>query len=140
MENILVSACLLGVSCRYDQQSKPNVRIIALKDRYNLIPVCPEIMGGLTTPRMPSEIVDNKVIMEDGTDVTKQYIKGAEESLKLAKIFGCSKAILKEKSPSCGFGKIYDGSFSKRLKDGNGVTAEMLSDNGIEIFGESFFK
>ena len=139
MENILVSACLLGVSCRYDGKSKPNEKIIALKDKYNLIPVCPEIMGGLPTPRIPSEICGEKVISENGTDVTKQYRKGAEETLRLAKIFDCKMAILKEKSPSCGYGRIYDGTFSKVLTDGNGITAELLIENGIKILGESSF-
>lgn len=139
MENVLVSACLLGVSCRYDGKSKPNEKIIALKDKYNLIPVCPEIMGGLPTPRIPSEICGEKVISENGTDVTKQYRKGAEETLRLAKIFDCKMAILKEKSPSCGYGRIYDGTFSKVLTDGNGITAELLIENGIKILGESSF-
>lgn len=139
MENVLVSACLLGVSCRYDGKSKPNENIIALKDKYNLIPVCPEIMGGLPTPRMPSEICDGRVVSETGEDVTEQYIRGAAETLRLAKMFDCEMAILKENSPSCGYGKRYDGTFSRTLTDGNGVTAEILSKNGIKIFGESCF-
>ena len=139
MENVLVSACLLGVSCRYDGKSKPNENIIALKEKYNLIPVCPEIMGGLPTPRIPSEICGEKIVSENGTDVTVQYRKGAEETLRLAKIFDCKMAILKEKSPSCGYGRIYDGTFSKVLTDGNGITAELLSKNGIKISGESGF-
>ena len=124
MENILVSACLLGVACRYDGKRKPNEAVIALKEKYNLIPVCPEIMG-------------ETVIMENGEDVTDKYSKGAEETLRLARLFGCGKAVLKEKSPSCGSGRIYDGTFSKTLTEGNGVTAGMLLANGIRVAGET---
>lgn len=137
MENILVSACLLGVSCRYDGKSKPNENVIALKDRYNIIPVCPEIMGGLPTPRTASEIQGCQVVMGDGTNVTKEYRKGAEEVLRLCRLFGCKRAVLKEKSPSCGCGKVYDGTFSGKLIDGNGITAKLLMENGIEVFGET---
>lgn len=137
MENILVSACLLGVACRYDGKRKPNEAVIALKEKYNLIPVCPEIMGGLPTPRLPSEIRGETVIMENGEDVTDKYSRGAEETLRLARLFGCGKAVLKEKSPSCGSGRIYDGTFSKTLTEGNGVTAGMLLANGIRVAGET---
>ena len=137
MENILVSACLLGVSCRYDGKSKPNENVIALKDRYNIIPICPEIMGGLPTPRKASEIQGCQVVMGDGTNVTKEYRKGAEEVLKLCRLFGCKGAVLKEKSPSCGCGEVYDGTFSGKLIDGNGITAKLLMENGIEVFGET---
>ena len=137
MENILVSACLLGVACRYDGKRKPNEAVIALKEKYNLIPVCPEIMGGLPTPRLPSEIRGETVIMENGEDVTDKYSNGAEETLRLARLFGCGKAVLKEKSPSCGSGRIYDGTFSKTLTEGNGVTAGMLLANGIRVAGET---
>ena len=136
MENIIVSACLLGVSCRYDGNSKPNEKIIDLKEKYNLIPICPEIMGGLPTPRMPAEIKDGRVKTENGIDVTEEYKKGADEALKLARLFGCKKAILKENSPSCGCGKIYNGEFTRTLKDGNGITAELFIKNGIDVFGE----
>ena len=137
MENIIVSACLLGVSCRYDGNSKPNEKIINLKEKYNLIPICPEIMGGLPTPRMPAEIKDGRVKTENGIDVTEEYKKGADEALKLASLFGCKKAILKENSPSCGCGKIYNGEFTRTLKDGNGITAELFIKNGIDVFGEN---
>ena len=137
MENIIVSACLLGVSCRYDGNSKPNEKIIDLKEKYNLIPICPEIMGGLPTPRMPAEIKDGRVKTENGIDVTEEYTKGADEAIQLAKLFGCKKAILKENSPSCGCGKIYNGEFTRTLKDGNGITAELFMKNGIDVFGEN---
>lgn len=140
MKSILISACLLGVACRYDGLSKPLDREIIekLRQQYHLVPVCPEIMGGLPTPRIPAEISsDGKVFRRDGADVTENYIRGAQEALRLAEIFECDTALLKEKSPSCGAGKIYDGSFSKTLTDGNGITAELLQKNGIRIIGES---
>ena len=137
MENIIVSACLLGVSCRYDGNSKPSREVISLKEKYNLIPVCPEIMGGLPTPRLSSEIRGELVVMKDGRDVTKEYKRGAEEVLRLAQMFECKIAVLKENSPSCGCGKIYDGTFSRKLIDGNGITAGLLLKNGIKVFGET---
>ncbi len=137
MEKILVSACLLGVSCRYDGSAKPNDMVIALKDKYDLIPVCPEIMGGLPTPRPPAEILCGNVINRSGEDVTAAFKKGAGETLYLAGLFGCKKAVLKENSPSCGFGMVYDGTFSKTLVDGSGIAARLLSENGVEVFGEN---
>ena len=136
MEKMLVSACLLGVSCRYDGKSKGDDRVKALMDKYDLIPVCPEIMGGMPTPRVPSEIKNGRVYGEDGNDVTEYFKKGAEEVLSLAKLYGCKKALLKENSPSCGYGRVYDGSFSKKLIEGNGIAADLLFENGIEIFSE----
>lgn len=135
--NILISACLLGVNCRYDGESKFIEKIHSLKDKYHMVPVCPEIFGGLATPRDPAEIIGNKVITKNGEDVTENYKRGAKEVLKLAKFYGCKLAILKERSPSCGYGKIYDGTFSGRLTDGNGVTAELLIEIGIRVIGES---
>ena len=133
---ILVSACLLGVCCRYDGESKPNPEVIALRDRFILIPICPEEDGGLPTPRTPSERVGDKVLMRDGRDVTKNYIKGAKNALGRAEAFGCAAAILKARSPSCGKGKIYDGSFTGGLTDRDGVAAEMLMKNGIKVYTE----
>ena len=143
MENLLISACLLGVACRYDGKRKPlpDTVIEKLQKQYHLIPVCPEIMGGLPTPRIPAEILtDRKVLRSDGADVTENYRKGAEEALRLAELFHCKLALLKEKSPSCGAGKIYDGSFSKTLTHGDGITAELLKENGICVMGESEIK
>lgn len=136
-ENLLVSACLLGICCRYDGRSVPCDKVKLLSEKYNLIPICPEIYGGLSTPRIPSERVADKVIMRDGCDVTENYERGARASYEIAVINGCKRAILKEKSPSCGKNKIYDGSFSGTLIDGVGVTAEYLLSKGIEVFGES---
>ena len=137
MENLLISACLLGVSCRYDGKSKSLPDAEKLMGKYNLIPVCAEIMGGLSTPRPPAEIVGDKVLTESGKDVTAEYIKGAEEVLRLGKIFGCKKALLKERSPSCGSGIIHNGKFDGGLVSGFGKTAKILLENNIEVFGES---
>ena len=135
--NILISGCLLGLKCRYDGKEKKLPEIEKLIELYNLIPICPEQLGGLPTPRIPAERVKDRVITQVGVDVTKEYQIGAEEALKIAKLYNCKKAILKEKSPSCGCGKIYDGTFSRNLIVGNGVTADLLLKNGIEVFGES---
>ena len=137
MKTILISACLLGCKTRYDGRSVPNEAAIALSKKYHLVPICPEIYGGLPTPRVPSERISDKVMMKDGTDVTENYRRGAEATLALAKMMNAEIAVLKEKSPSCGVGKIYDGTFSGTLTDGYGVTAELLSLNGIRVIGES---
>jgi uncharacterized protein YbbK (DUF523 family) len=137
MENLLISACLLGIPCRYDGRSVKAVDVSALREKYNLIPVCPEIYGGLPTPRTPSERQGDKTVMKDGRDVTENYLLGAKAAYDLCLELGCKKALLKEKSPSCGKGKIYDGSFTGTLTEGNGVTAEYLMARGIEVYGES---
>lgn len=137
MKPLIVSACLLGTACRYDGASKPADRIITLKDKYNLIPVCPEILGGLPTPRTPCEVKNGCVFSRDGFDRTAQYLKGANEVLRLARFFGCEAALLKERSPACGSGKIYDGSFSGALTDGDGICAALLKKHGITVYGES---
>lgn len=140
MERILVSACLLGIACRYDGKSKSNKNVLSLLDKYELVPICPEILGGLSTPRAPSEIKGEKVINKLGEDVTDNYKKGAEESLKIATIYNSRKAILKSKSPSCGCGKIYDGSFSKNLIDGDGITTKLFKENNIKVITEEEIK
>lgn len=137
MENLLISACLLGIPCRYDGRSVKAVDVSALREKYNLIPVCPEIYGGLPTPRTPSERQGDKTVMKDGRDVTENYLLGAKAAYDLCLELGCKKALLKEKSPSCGKGKIYDGSFTGTLTEGNGVTAEYLMARGIEVYGEN---
>lgn len=134
---VLVSACLLGVNCRYNGKGELNEAVRALMKRAVLIPVCPEIMGGLATPRDPAERTEDKVMTIAGGDVTSAYQKGAKETLELARLYGCRSAILKERSPSCGSGRIYDGSHKRTLTDGDGVTAELLKKNGILVFGES---
>ncbi len=137
--NILISGCLLGLSCRYDGNSKglDKELIEKLKSKHTLIPACPEQLGGLPTPRNPSERIGEGVFMDNGSDVTAEYRRGAEQALMLAKLFGCEAAILKERSPSCGCGEIYDGSFSGKLTAGDGVTAELFKANGIPVYGES---
>lgn len=134
---ILVSGCLLGVCCRYDGASKPHHGVLELAKRHELIPVCPEQLGGLATPRPPAERQDDRIIARTGADVTEQYRRGAEEALKLYRLLGCDAAVLKERSPSCGSGEIYDGAFSGMLTAGDGVTAELLKTNGISVYGES---
>jgi len=139
MEKILVSACLLGVNCKYNGNNNYNEEVMEyLKDKY-VIPICPEIMGGLPTPRVPAEIKGGKVMTQNNIDVTKNYEKGAEEVLNLAKKFGVKKALLKAKSPSCGYLKIYDGTFNNNLIAGNGITAKALIENGFEILTEKDF-
>ena len=139
---ILVSACLLGICCRYDGKGNPKEAVLSLLDRddITLIPVCPEQLGGLTTPRIPSERQGDDVINRAGEHVTLQFVRGAEAALSVAKLYGCNTAILKERSPSCGCGTIYDGSFSGRLIDGDGMTAELLRREGIAVYGESRIK
>ena len=137
MDKLLVSSCLLGTPCRYDGRSKADARIQALAEKYELVPVCPEELGGLPTPREPSERQGERVVMRSGRDVTEEYRRGAEAALALCLQNGCKAAVLKEKSPSCGCGQVYDGTFSRRLIAGDGVTAELLKAHGITVYGES---
>lgn len=136
-DRILVSACLLGCACRYDGTEKQHPAALRLAEQYEVIPVCPEQMGGLATPRPPAERSGNTVVTAAGADVTAQYRHGAEEILRLAKLFDCRMAVMKERSPSCGHGEIYDGSFSRTLISGDGMTAELLRQEGIRVLGES---
>ena len=138
--NILVSACIMGVNCRYNDTGFVFDGINELMETHHLIPVCPEIFGGLPTPREPAEIVQDRVLTKSGVDVTAQFKKGADEVLSLAKAYHCTCAILKERSPSCGYGIIHDGTFTGTLIPGNGVLAQLLSDNGIKVYGESRIK
>lgn len=133
----LVSACLLGVPCRYDGTGKANERVLALARTHQLIPVCPEQLGGLSTPRSSAERVGARVVTKEDGDVTAAFVCGAEETLRLARLFGCRAAILKCNSPSCGSGQIYDGSFTGRLVPGDGVTAALLKQNGIAVYNEN---
>ena len=139
MENVLISACLLGFECKYCGGSNKltEQQLAALGERFRLIPVCPETAGGLPTPRDPGERLGDKVVSNQGRDVTAQYQKGAETALWLARRYDCKAALLKEKSPSCGSGQIYDGSFTGKLIPGDGVAAEELKKEGLIVFGES---
>ena len=132
-----MSACLLGIKCRYDGKSVPNERVMQLAEKYALVPVCPEIYGGLPTPRTPSERVGHLVLMKDGVDVTENYNRGAEATLALSNATGAKIAVLKAKSPSCGKGMIYDGTFTGVLTPGDGVTAEKLTRVGIKVLTEN---
>lgn len=143
---MIVSACLVGVDCKYSGENNYNDKVKEfLKDKQYII-ICPEQLGGLTTPRKPSEIDkiggkevlkgNSKVINCDNEDVTENFIKGAKESLKIAKMFNCKKALLKEGSPSCGCNLIYDGTFTGQKISGMGVTAALFNENNIEVFSE----
>lgn len=134
---LLVSACLLGEPCRYDGASKPFPGIPALLAEHTIVPVCPEQLGGLPTPRPPAERRGDRVITAAGDDVTRAYCLGAEETLRLCRQCGAEAAVLKERSPSCGCGEIYDGTFTGTTVPGNGVTAALLQDEGIPVCGES---
>lgn len=123
---LIVSACLLGVPCRYDGKAKRYAGVSELSEHFELIPICPECDGGLPTPRTPSEVKGDKVIMKDGCDVTEFFRVGAEKAVAKALETGAVAACLKARSPSCGKGKIYDGSFTKTLKNADGVTAKAL--------------
>lgn len=134
---LLISACLLGCCCRYDGASKPHPLAEILAQRHTLVPVCPEQLGGLPTPRPPAERQGDRVVSQEGQDVTEQYRRGAEEALRLCRLMRCEAAVLKERSPSCGCGTIYDGTFSKTLCPGDGVAADLLTSAGIAVYGES---
>jgi len=144
----MVSACLLGIRCAWDGKDRyKNKKVIELLKNEILIPVCPEQLGGLATPRILQEIQNgtgadvldgrNKVKNKVGEDVTREFIRGAREALKIAKLYGIKEFIAKSKSPSCGCGLIYDGSFSKKLIRGDGVTVALFKKNGIKVITES---
>lgn len=148
--NVLISACLLGINCKYNGGNNLTPKLLELLKEHTLIPVCPEQLGGLTTPRKPSEIKqgDGSMVLagkaevknNEGVVLTELFIKGAQETLKLAKLYQCTAAILKARSPSCGSGKIYDGTFSGAVKEGSGVAAQLLMDNGIIVMTEEDFE
>jgi len=130
---IVVSACLAGVNCNYAGTNSEKPQVVKLVEEGKAIIVCPEQLGGLRTPRTPAEIKNGKVFTKDGADVTEAFKRGAGEVLKICKKYNCKKAILKSNSPSCGCGKIYDGNFNGSLVDGDGVTAALLKEHGIEV-------
>ena len=135
--NILISACLLGMSCRYNGEGQIIPGTDKLMEKHHLVPICPEIYGGLSTPREPSEIKNGRVISKNGNDLTEYFERGAQEILALAKLYHCKYAILKQRSPSCGYKKIYDGTFSGKIISGKGVLAELLLKNGVIIVDET---
>ncbi|NEZ47907.1 DUF523 domain-containing protein [Clostridium niameyense] len=143
---ILISACLCGVNCKYNGKNNLNEKVLKLFKEGRAVLVCPEQLGGQETPRAAHEIINStgaevldgnaKILGPEGDDATEQFIRGAYETLKIAKECDAKIAVLKARSPSCGLSKIYDGSFTGKKKDGNGVTAELLSRNGIKIYTE----
>lgn len=141
MEKLLVSACLLGEPTRYDGKSVPCAAVQALADRFTLVPVCPECLGGLPTPRTPCEIdrtaAELRVVSASGEDRTAEYVAGAHAALEIARREGCTLAILKSNSPSCGAGAVYDGTFTGRLVPGNGVTTSIFASAGVRVIGEN---
>ena len=143
---IVVSACLVGVNCKYNGGNNDNEKVKEFLKNKEFILICPEQLGGLTTPRDPSEInnIDgrevlkgnSKVISCENKDVTDNFLQGARESLKIAQMYNCKKALLKEGSPSCGCNYIYDGSFTGNKISGVGVTTALFKENNIEVFSE----
>lgn len=139
----LVSACLLGVNCNFEGKNWLNPLLFEAFAKGDLFPVCPEVLGGLSIPRVPAEIIGGdgydvlegkaNVINIDGIDVSREFVKGAYEALRIAKAVGAKEALLIEKSPSCGCEKIFDGTFSDKFKEGDGVTAAFLKKNGIKV-------
>ena len=132
----LISACLLGVACRYDGTGQALESLDALMERYELIPVCPEQLGGLPTPRTPAELRNGRVITRDGADVTDAFSRGAAQTCALARLYGAKLALLKARSPSCGSGGVYDGSFTGKIVPGEGVAAGALRAMGVRVYSE----
>lgn len=139
MEKLLISACLAGENCKYSGGNNfiGETALASLGDKYELVSVCPEVMGGLSVPRIPCERIGARVMNERGEDVTAQFKAGAELTADICERQGIKKALLKEKSPSCGSGRIYDGTFSHTVIAGDGVTAQRLCALGIVLYGES---
>ncbi len=136
---LMISACLIGINCRYDGKDnalEPSV-IDQLNEHFDLVPACPEQLGGLSTPRLPSEIQeDGKVLRNDGLDLSREFLNGAQEAHKIAELSGCKTALLKSNSPSCGNEKVYDGNFKGILVKGKGVTAKLFDKKGIKVYNE----
>lgn len=137
-EVIAVSACLLGVNCKYNGKNNLNIELLNFLEDKKVIRICPETMGGLKSPRDPSEIRNGRVYSKSGVDLTEKFIKGANASLKLLQENNCHIAILKANSPSCGYLHIYDGTFSSKIIEGSGVCAKLFIDQipGMKIFNE----
>lgn len=133
---VMVSACLAGLRTRYDGTAAPHPAVIELVRRGRAVPVCPEQLGGLPTPRTCHEITGKRVLDRHGKDHTAAFEEGARQCLELAEKMGCSRAVLKSRSPSCGSGNIYDGSFSGKIIPGDGIFAALLKAKGIEVLSE----
>ncbi len=133
---LLISECLCGVSCRYDGKDNLIEQLPLLKDTFDLVSVCPEVLGGLNTPRHPAERQGERICTANGADVTIEFLKGAQTTLDIALQYSCKQALMKAKSPSCGYKRIYDGTFSKTLREGHGCTVEALLKNNIDVYTE----
>lgn len=133
---ILVSSCLIGMSCRYDGTDNKREEVLKYLEGKTWMPICPEQMGGLTTPRDPAEIVRDRVMTKEGADVTAEFVKGADEVARLARLVGATDAVLKGKSPSCGCGHIYDGTFTRTVIQGDGLTVRALKKMGVKVISE----
>jgi uncharacterized protein YbbK (DUF523 family) len=133
---LLVSACLLGTCCNHEGGHSRRAAVEALAASHRLVPVCPEVCGGLSTPRPAAERRDDRVVNADGVDVTEAYDRGAAAAVELAHAVGARRAVLKARSPSCGASRVYDGTFTRTLVDGEGVTAAALRAAGIEVCSE----
>lgn len=146
----IISACLCGVNCKYSGGHNFNKKIFDIFKNGNGVLICPEQLGGLSTPRVPCEIVGGsaedvlkgnaEVISKDGHKCTEEFIKGAEEALRIAKAIGAKKAILKAKSPSCGCGSVYSGEFNGEIVKGDGITTLLFKENGINVETEEEYK
>ncbi|MBR6071466.1 MAG: DUF523 domain-containing protein [Acholeplasmatales bacterium] len=137
MEKILVSSCLLGNNCKYNGGNNYNVLVEELKKKYEIISICPEVMGGLSIPRVPSESINGTVINKDGEDVTRYFMSGSKKVLDIVKSENIKIAVLKDGSPSCGSSYIYDGTFSGNKISGMGMTAKLLKLFGVKIYSEN---
>ena len=133
-EKLLVSACLLGENCKYNGGNNYSPDVERLRERFELVSVCPEQLGGRPTPRVPSERVGERVLTRDGQDVTEAFRQGAERTLDIARAEGALRAVLQVRSPSCGCGMIYDGTFSGTLVPGKGMAAALLEKNGVKVY------
>lgn len=136
-ERLLISACLLGHNTKYNGKNNYKEEVKQLEEYFDFIIICPEVEGGLKIPRDPSEIIGSNVISNKGKNVTYEYTKGAQIALNKAKLNNIKYALLKSKSPSCGKGLVYDGTFSSKLIEGNGIACKLLLDNNIEVFTEN---
>lgn len=136
MKKILISACLVGDKVNYKGQGNYCPDVEKLKEQYELVLFCPEVEGGLSIPRHPSEQIKDKVVMDNGRDVTRQFVDGAHKALMICQYLGIEIAVLKEASPSCGTHEIHDGTFKGKKIPGMGVTAKLLSEKGIKVYSE----
>jgi uncharacterized protein YbbK (DUF523 family) len=133
---LLVSACLLGTACNHEGRHSQRAQVEALAGEYRLVPICPEVVGGLPTPRPAAEIRDGRVVTAAGDDVTQEYERGARAAVELAMTVGATRAVLKARSPSCGAHAVYDGTFTRTLRDGAGITASALREAGVDVVSE----